>query len=217
MRKTDLAALVMGSKRFFVTLLMVLLFSSSLIIPTANSSGSAVSYPVHLQTTETGTVTITTTNPGGGALSFEGISSVAKTNIVSTWSEDSSGAQPYYSMSSLSSVAAAIPGLWLDSSNRKRRSRSQIYVEILELMKQRGPMTPFEIALYARLNHKRTKECLEFLELCGYQETVREEDQKIVNVLTKEGIAFLERARALFQSKTPASASQSASVTTVGR
>lgn len=104
--------------------------------------------------------------------------------------------QSYYSTNP-SYLTAAIPGLWLDS-NRKRRSRSQIYVEILELLR-RGPMTPFEIAFYARLNHKRTKEYTEFLKLCDYLQTAEEEGGHKVYVLTKEGTAFLERAKALFQ------------------
>lgn len=94
------------------------------------------------------------------------------------------------------SVTSAIPGLWLDSS--KRRSRSQIYVEILELMK-RGPMTPFEIAFYARLNHKRTKDYAEFLKRSGYLETVVE-DGRLTYVLTKNGIVFLDGVKALFES-----------------
>ena len=97
-----------------------------------------------------------------------------------------------------SHVTAAIPGLWLDSVNRKRRTRSQIYVEILELLR-RGPMTPFEIAFYARLNHKRAKEYTEFLKLCVYLQTAEDVDGKKVYVLTKEGVSFLERAKALFQ------------------
>lgn len=103
--------------------------------------------------------------------------------------------QSYYSTNP-SYVTAAIPGLWLDS-NRKRRTRSQIYVEILELLR-RGPLTPFEIAFYARLNHKRAKEYTEFLKLCDYIQGVDDED-KIIYALTREGLAFLDRAKALFQ------------------
>jgi predicted transcriptional regulator len=100
-----------------------------------------------------------------------------------------------YSTLSASSITSAIPGLWLDSS--KRRSRSQIYVEILELMK-RGPMTPFEIAFYARLNHKRTKEYSEFLRRSGYLEAVQE-DGRLTYVLTKNGMTFLEKMKVLFE------------------
>jgi predicted transcriptional regulator len=99
------------------------------------------------------------------------------------------------SYSSLTSVTSAIPGLWLDSS--KRRSRSQIYVEILELMK-RGPLTPFEIAFYARLNHKRTKEYAEFLKRSGYLETVVE-DGRLSYLLSKKGMIFLEAMKNLFE------------------
>jgi len=110
-------------------------------------------------------------------------------------SAGSSNLQSYSSTTSLSSVTSAIPSLWLDSS--KRRSRSQIYVEILELMK-RGPMTPFEIAFYARLNHKRTKEYAEFLRRSGYLEAL-EEDGRMTYVLSKNGIVFLEGIKNLFE------------------
>jgi predicted transcriptional regulator len=106
-----------------------------------------------------------------------------------------SSLQYYAPTTSLVSVTSALPSMWLDSS--KRRSKSQIYVEILELMK-RGPMTPFEIAFYARLNHKRAKEYVEFLKHSGYLET-DETDGKVIYVLSKEGITFLEHVKMLFQ------------------
>jgi predicted transcriptional regulator len=115
--------------------------------------------------------------------------------LVNANSMISSGNSQSYSSLSFSSLTSAIPGLWLDSS--KRRSRSQIYVEILELMK-RGPMTPFEIAFYARLNHKRTKAYVEFLERSGYLD-VASEDGKVEYFLTKNGVAFLEGVRSLFE------------------
>ncbi len=157
---------------------------------------------------------------GGGQISQEGVVSRnvnfrADAEVFSTSSQDplstasgsGSGQIIFYSSSSISSsqsfspaapftsVTSAIPGLWLDSS--KRRSRSQIYVEILELMK-RGPMTPFEIAFYARLNHKRTKEYVEFLKRSGYLEPI-EEDGRLTYVLSKNGIVFLEKVRDLFE------------------
>ena len=88
-----------------------------------------------------------------------------------------------------------IPRLWLDAS--KRRSRSQIYIEIVELL-TRGPMTPFEIAFYARLNHKRTKAYLEFLKSSGYLEVV-DEDGRTMYILTPGGRDFAGRVRSLFQ------------------
>ena len=91
-------------------------------------------------------------------------------------------------------MTAAVPKLWVDFF--QRRSKFEIYVEILELMK-RGPMTPFEVAFYGRLNRKRTKEYVEFLGRRGYLQAVTEEG-KITYVLTKNGLAFLERFRALF-------------------
>jgi predicted transcriptional regulator len=125
-----------------------------------------------------------------------------------------SGLQSYSSTASLTSVTSAIPGLWLDSS--KRRSRSQIHVEILELMK-RGPMTPFEIAFYARLNHKRTKEYVEFLRRNGYLDVVVE-DGRLSYALTKNGIIFLEGVKSLFENNgTPTEYVKSDSTQTTGK
>jgi len=95
--------------------------------------------------------------------------------------------------SAVSSVTAAVPKVWWDFF--QRRSKFEIYVEMLELMK-RGPMTPFEVAFYARLNHKRTKEYAEFLAEAGYLQAVNE-DGRALYALTKEGIGFLERVQAL--------------------
>jgi len=95
--------------------------------------------------------------------------------------------------SSVSSVTAAVPKMWWDFF--QRRSKFEIYVEILELMK-RGPMSPFEVAFYARLNHKRTKEYAEFLAEAGYLQAVNE-DGRALYALTKEGLGFLERVQAL--------------------
>ena len=92
-----------------------------------------------------------------------------------------------------SSVTAAIPKVWWDFF--QRRSKFEIYVEVLELMK-RGPMTPFEVAFYARLNHKRTKEYAEFLAEAGYLQAMNE-DGRTFYALTKDGLGFLERVQAL--------------------
>jgi predicted transcriptional regulator len=97
------------------------------------------------------------------------------------------------SPSAVSSVTAAVPKVWWDFF--QRRSKFEIYVEILELMK-RGPMTPFEVAFYARLNHKRTKEYAEFLAEAGYLQPVTEEGRALF-VLTKEGLGFLDRVQSL--------------------
>jgi predicted transcriptional regulator len=96
--------------------------------------------------------------------------------------------------STISSVTAAVPKVWWDFF--QRRSKFEIYVEILELMK-RGPMTPFEVAFYARLNHQRTKEYTEFLAQSGYLQAMSE-DGKTLYALTKEGLGFLERVESLF-------------------
>jgi predicted transcriptional regulator len=97
------------------------------------------------------------------------------------------------SASAVSSVTAAVPKVWWDFF--QRRSKFEIYVEILELMKQ-GPMTPFEVAFYARLNHKRTKEYTEFLSEAGYLQPVTEEGRALY-ALTKEGLGFLDRVQSL--------------------
>ena len=55
-------------------------------------------------------------------------------------------------------------------------------------------MTSFEIAFYARLNHKWTEEYTEFLKRRGYLEVMLEEGRSTY-VLTKNGLSFLERAK----------------------
>ena len=95
--------------------------------------------------------------------------------------------------SAFSSVTAAVPKVWWDFF--QRRSKFEIYVEILELMK-RGPMSPFEVAFYARLNHKRTKEYAEFLAETGYLQAVSE-DGRTLYALTKDGLSFLDRVQSL--------------------
>jgi predicted transcriptional regulator len=130
-------------------------------------------------------VYVAESTPGGQIFFF-----LSKSGFATTESQSSLQSYP-----TLSSITAAIPSLWLDST--KRRSRSQIYVEILELMK-RGPMTPFEIAFYARLNRKRTKQYTEFLKNAGYLEMLNEEG-KMNYVLTSSGLAFLEKFKAVFE------------------
>ena len=95
--------------------------------------------------------------------------------------------------SAVSSLTAAVPKVWWDFF--QRRSKFEIYVEILELMK-RGPMTPFEVAFYARLNHKRTKEYTEFLAKAGYLQPVNEEGRALY-ALTKDGLGFLDSVQSL--------------------
>jgi len=103
---------------------------------------------------------------------------------------------PAPSPSVLISMVAIIPSIWDESS--KKRSRPQIYVEILELLK-RGPMTPFEIAFYARLNHKRTKDYVRLLERSGYLEST-EEDGRTLYSLSGNGKVIVERVRSIFES-----------------
>ena len=93
-----------------------------------------------------------------------------------------------------SSLLAVFPNLWTDHS--RKRSRFQVYVEILELLK-RGPLTPFELAFYARLNHKRTKEYIKFLERVGYVE-ITDEDGRTICVLSASGGSLVERLRLIY-------------------
>lgn len=94
----------------------------------------------------------------------------------------------------LQNVAASIPRVWEDPS--KRRSSIQIYAEIMELT-SRGAMSPFELAFYARLNHKRAKDYLRYLEDNGFLQRV-EEEGKPLYALTKSGLAFLQGVKRLF-------------------
>lgn len=71
-----------------------------------------------------------------------------------------------------------------------------MYLEILELLK-RGPLTPFEIAFYARLNHKRTKEYINFLECRGYIHLI-DEDGRTFCVLSTSGGNIVERVRSIY-------------------
>ena len=89
------------------------------------------------------------------------------------------------------SLLAQILEVWNDPS--RRRSRFRIYVEILDLLRER-PLNPFEVAFKLRLNVKRTRRYLELLAEEGVLERV-EEDSKIVFKINSEGIALLEGAR----------------------
>jgi|SRR5579872_1644928 len=111
---------------------------------------------------------------------------------------ESSGLTLSFSTSSsttIVSLVSIIPGLWDESS--KKRPRSQIYVEILELLK-RGPMTPFEIAFYVRLNHQRTKEYIRLLERSGYLESMKE-DGKTTYVVSESGRLVIEKVKRIFE------------------
>jgi predicted transcriptional regulator len=103
-------------------------------------------------------------------------------------------AASYSSPSSTQVSTVAMVGIWADHS--RKRSRFQIYVEILELLKS-GPLTPFETAFYARLNHKRAKEYINLLERNGYLELV-DEDGRTICVLSASGGSLVEKARAVY-------------------
>jgi predicted transcriptional regulator len=96
--------------------------------------------------------------------------------------------------STSSSLLAILPNLWADHS--RKRSSFEVYLEILELLK-RGPLTPFEVAFYARLNHKRTKEYINFLERRGFLELI-DEDGRTVCVLSTSGGNVVERVRSIY-------------------
>ena len=122
---------------------------------------------------------------GGPGFQIQGVSSGPGPG------ESVPGPQPY---SPTAGLTAAIPNPWSELS--QRRSKFEIYVRILELM-GRGPMTPFEVSFYGRLNHKRTKEYIEYLEQKGFLQLVTE-DGKASYVLTRDGAGFLEKWGALF-------------------
>jgi predicted transcriptional regulator len=189
-------------KHFPVIAGLILLISSCMIVTpfTRNTESGAI---VSAQDSGSGSstvITTTTSSPQSPTVSLF-LNSFSQTSSGGLGSVDfASSSQPYYATSSLPPVSTTVPCLLLNLSKRrkKRRARSEIYVDILELMKERGPMTPFEIALYARLNHKRTKECITFLNLCNYLQKTSETDGRTSYVLTREGLKFLERAEAFF-------------------
>ena len=61
-----------------------------------------------------------------------------------------------------------------------------------------GPLTPFEIAFHARLNHKRAKEYIGLLETNGYLELV-EDDRRMICVLSADGGSLVEKARGIYR------------------
>jgi predicted transcriptional regulator len=137
-------------------------------------------------------LTVTSTQPapgvGGVAVQQEPTSSQVQ-------SESSAASTATYSSpSSTVPPLAVVPRLWTDSA--RKRSRFQIYIEILELLR-RGPLTPFEVAFYARLNHKKAKEYLKFLEQKGYIELVYEDGRRMW-VLSTSGGSIVEKVRAIY-------------------
>jgi predicted transcriptional regulator len=85
--------------------------------------------------------------------------------------------------------------VWLDSE--RRRSRFRIYVEILELLKNRS-MSTFEISFLLRLNSKRTKEYIDFLAAKGFLES-SVTDGKNVCTVTEEGKKYVESIRTVME------------------
>ena len=181
--------------RFVVVLSAVLLFSSG-FTPAMEGSASTTNRALFtLLEVLDPFITTTSTHPAPGY----GISAVERAAPTSSESEytSSSGTFSISSSSStaIASISAIVPGIWDESS--KKRSRPQIYVEILELLK-RGPMTPFEIAFYARLNHKRCKEYVRLLEREGYLQCSNEDGRNLFG-LTQSGKMVVERVRDIFK------------------
>lgn len=184
------------AKYFPVIVGLILVISSSVIVTSSSRSTQSISV---VSTQSIGFSTMVGTASSQSASISLSINSVSQTSSGLASGEFASSSQPYYATSSLPPVSTTVPSLWLNFSRRKkRRARSEIYIDILELVKDRGPMTPFEIALYARLNLKRAKDCITFLSLCNYLQQTREMDCRTSYVLTKEGLKFLERAEAFF-------------------
>jgi predicted transcriptional regulator len=89
-----------------------------------------------------------------------------------------------------SPLLAQMTQIWNDS--HRKRSRFRTHVEILELLKS-GPLSAFEVAFQLRLNSKRTREYLEFLEQNGLVELGQRE--KTLYRITPSGMTLVERAR----------------------
>jgi predicted transcriptional regulator len=89
-----------------------------------------------------------------------------------------------------SPLLTQMPQIWNDS--HRKRSRFRTHVEILELLKS-GPLSAFEVAFQLRLNSKRTREYLEFLEQNGLVELGHRE--KTLYRITPSGMALVERAK----------------------
>jgi predicted transcriptional regulator len=100
-------------------------------------------------------------------------------------------------ISPLALAFSPLLGVWLDSE--RRRSRFRIYVEILELMKER-PLTPYEVAFHLRLNRKKAREHLDFLVGRGFLKLVDDDDEKkLLFEITQNGRTFVDNLRAVLQ------------------
>jgi predicted transcriptional regulator len=186
-----------------VVALSVFLLISSGFVPVMSASNGIVTNRLGndfmnlLAALDPTTVTVTHQALGSGIPSVQQQTPIVTTEAETTSTASTEGASLVYSSASstIVSIAAIVPGIWDESS--KKRSRSQIYVEILELLK-RGPLTPFEIAFYARLNHKRCKEYVRLLEMEGYLQH-NEEDGRTIFGLTQNGKEIVEKVRSIFE------------------
>ena len=107
--------------------------------------------------------------------------------------------QPNIESNQLSPLAltfSPLLGVWLDSE--RRRSRFRIYVEILELIKER-PMTPYEVAFQLRLNRKKAKEHLDFLVSRGFLELISNDEDKALFGITPNGRTFVGNLRTVLE------------------
>ena len=189
-----------ATKRQMTAFMLVFLIGSSGCISVVTGSsesnplGSALSFIVSILSARNffqASVGEAMSPPGGSSSGSE--SSTSQQTVSESQSETATGsALPMASTSS--ALLTIMPDLWADHS--RKRSRFEVYLEILELLK-RGPLTPFEVAFYARLNHKRTKEYINFLERSGYLELV-DEDGRTVCVLSTSGGNVVERVRSIY-------------------
>jgi predicted transcriptional regulator len=189
------------TKSQITALMLVFLMGSSgcvLLVPGSSESnpfGSALSFIASVL----GARTVVTVQgnfvggngPGGSLPTPE--SSISRQTVSDSQSEAAIGSS-FSTTSTSSSLFAIMPSLWADHS--RKRSRFEVYLEILELLKL-GPLTPFEVAFYARLNHKRTKEYINFLERRGFLE-LTDEDRRTLCVLSTSGANVVDRVRSIY-------------------
>jgi predicted transcriptional regulator len=95
-----------------------------------------------------------------------------------------------------SAVVTQVPRYTYLLGQRKRRSRFDLYVCILELLQDHS-MTMGEIAFCARLNFSMAKRFIDDLESRGFIEDVKAEEQTIYR-LTPPGEALLADLRRIF-------------------
>ena len=80
-----------------------------------------------------------------------------------------------------------------------RRSKVEMYVDILEVLAQRGPLKLTHIMYGANVNCSVLKEYLDFLTKQGLVEEKILRKERIVYVITQRGVTVLKQFRELTQ------------------